>query len=216
MTKPTTIYGTCPACFRAFVVLNGKIRKHGWTEQGGRQVGSYGNAWHTGECFGVGYEPFELSTEGTVAFVSYLGKMLAGAQERLDAVTIATEFVYEGVVSFGQYHYGVGREKAPFAAKIKEGDERAEKLYFGPRKLDTKYGFMTIDGAYQHHLACDSFYVPSFGDHKKSVVSRAAGIVAAIEEDMRICNVMLAHWKLRPLMTKKIQQRALYAAAANA
>jgi hypothetical protein len=46
------------------------LGKHGWQEQGGRQVGVYGRAWHTGECFGVGWAPFELSPAGTWAFLT--------------------------------------------------------------------------------------------------------------------------------------------------
>lgn len=66
----TTYRGTCPACFREMDVKNGLMRKHGWTETGGRRTGEYGNAWHTGECFGVGWAPFEVSPDGTWALLS--------------------------------------------------------------------------------------------------------------------------------------------------
>lgn len=69
MADATTITGTCPACFRATALDGEKITRHGWTEHGGRRVGEYGRAWHTGACFGVGYRPFEVSVEGTVAFL---------------------------------------------------------------------------------------------------------------------------------------------------
>lgn len=61
--------GTCPACFRTFDIVEGRLRKHGWQEQGGREVGVYNKAWHSGECFGVAYEPFEISAEGTWAYL---------------------------------------------------------------------------------------------------------------------------------------------------
>ena len=66
----TNATGTCPACFRSMAVEGGKIVRHGWTEQGQRRVGQYGNAWHTGQCFGAGWSPFEVSPAGTVAYVT--------------------------------------------------------------------------------------------------------------------------------------------------
>jgi len=65
--------GTCPACMGEFQLYSGDgkvvIGKHGWREIGGRQVGVYGLAEHVGECFGVGWAPFEISAEGTWAFL---------------------------------------------------------------------------------------------------------------------------------------------------
>lgn len=65
----TTTKGTCPACFRLMALSRGKLSRHGWQEQGGRRVGEYGLAWHVGACFGVGWDPFEVSPDGTVAYV---------------------------------------------------------------------------------------------------------------------------------------------------
>lgn len=66
--------GTCPACMGEFQLFSasGKIvvGKHGWQEAGGRRVGVYQHAWHIGECFGVGLVPFELSPEGTWAYLA--------------------------------------------------------------------------------------------------------------------------------------------------
>jgi hypothetical protein len=61
--------GTCPACF-ANVKLTSKdrIMRHGWATMGERRKGEYGRSWHTGACFGVGYEPYELSKRGTEDF----------------------------------------------------------------------------------------------------------------------------------------------------
>lgn len=68
MTKTKSI-GTCPACFQS-VTLNsdGFVMRHGWKVSGNRQVGAYHQSWHSGPCFGTGYEPFEVSTKGTVEF----------------------------------------------------------------------------------------------------------------------------------------------------
>lgn len=67
--KNDTKRGTCPVCFGKFDTTEASIGKHGWKEFGGRQVGVYGQAVHSGECFGLGYKPFELSSEGTVAYL---------------------------------------------------------------------------------------------------------------------------------------------------
>lgn len=62
-------FGTCPACFQS-VMLTGKglISRHGWKVLGNRQVGHYQQTWHTGPCFGTSYEPFEVSSKGTVDY----------------------------------------------------------------------------------------------------------------------------------------------------
>jgi hypothetical protein len=70
MAKTTTMRGTCPACFHKHDSNNGLVHRHGWSEQGGRRVGEYGRAWHTGACFGAGRKPFEASPEGTWAFLA--------------------------------------------------------------------------------------------------------------------------------------------------
>ena len=57
--------GTCPACFGNTKMAKGRMMRHGWAVAGRRQRGVSGLSWHTGPCFGVGYEPFEVSPEGT-------------------------------------------------------------------------------------------------------------------------------------------------------
>jgi hypothetical protein len=76
MTTMLQLRGTCPACFGEFQLHDdsGKtvVGKHGWQEVGGRQVGVYHQAFHEGECFGFGWQPFELSPDGTWAFVNQI------------------------------------------------------------------------------------------------------------------------------------------------
>jgi hypothetical protein len=79
---------TCPCCFRAMQVKDGKMVRHGWKESGGRRQGEYGNAWHVGECFGVSYAPYEVSDLGTRKFLEYLEeieKQEVASLERLNA-----------------------------------------------------------------------------------------------------------------------------------
>lgn len=90
MTKKTVSVGTCPVCFGSFkVTAKGVIIRHGWSVQGSRTVGSYHQSWHTGPCFGVGYQPFEVSTKGTMDFFTQViipaGQRAFEAREALNA-----------------------------------------------------------------------------------------------------------------------------------
>lgn len=67
-TDNTEFLGTCAVCFTEHVVRDGVVVKHGWQECGGREVGVYGKAWHSGACFGVGHKPYEVSCEATKLF----------------------------------------------------------------------------------------------------------------------------------------------------
>lgn len=73
MTTMLQLRGTCPACFGEFQLHDdaGKtiVGRHGWQEIGGRQVGVYDRVTHDGSCFGADWAPFELSPEGTWAFL---------------------------------------------------------------------------------------------------------------------------------------------------
>lgn len=63
--KAATEKKTCPCCFRPMAIKGGSVVRHGWRETGGRQVGSYGNTWHVGSCYGTVYAPYEVSSQGT-------------------------------------------------------------------------------------------------------------------------------------------------------
>jgi hypothetical protein len=62
--------GTCPVCFRNIKLKGERIMRHGWNVQGQRSQGMYGMTWHTGPCFGAGLKPFEVSSDGTKAYLS--------------------------------------------------------------------------------------------------------------------------------------------------
>jgi hypothetical protein len=62
--------GTCPVCFRNIKLKGDTMMRHGWNVQGQRSQGMYGMTWHTGPCFGVGFKPFEVSPNGTKAYLS--------------------------------------------------------------------------------------------------------------------------------------------------
>lgn len=60
-TGPVRGEGTCPCCFKKQKVKDGKMVLHGYKAPG---LG----ASFQGQCFGVGYPPFEVSPKGTEAY----------------------------------------------------------------------------------------------------------------------------------------------------
>lgn len=97
----TDFLGTCPACFGQHVVRKGGMIKHGWMEVGGREVGVYGKAYHTGKCYGVGLLPFEVSCSGTESFLATIvlpmlddcRKLVAHLQTRPVLMVGVTDYV---------------------------------------------------------------------------------------------------------------------------
>ena len=127
--KTTTLQGTCPACFGTFALVESRttgdlrLARHGWSEMGGRQVGSYGHAWHVGACFGVGHKPFEVSPEGTIAFVSEVVFPSAlNAQRARDHYATRPAIVRDYSAS---YLDGYRYEDAPYQVRFQPGDERS-------------------------------------------------------------------------------------------
>lgn len=62
--------GTCPVCDVNVKLLNGRMIRHGWQVGGQRQRGVLYMSWHTGPCFGTGYEPWETSPVGKREFLA--------------------------------------------------------------------------------------------------------------------------------------------------
>jgi hypothetical protein len=75
--------GTCSVCGRN-VKLNsfGKIVDHGYTIRYGFQEGN---------CFGVGYDPIEISHKGTVAYINALGTFRDAQEKALPKAVEAAE-----------------------------------------------------------------------------------------------------------------------------
>jgi len=94
-----TSKGTCGACFRP-VSLNkeGLLVRHGWSEAGGqRQVGTYGNVYHDGACFGVGWKPYEVSSDCTKAFLAeVLFPMGLSTQGDLERLATFPDHIFSG------------------------------------------------------------------------------------------------------------------------
>lgn len=119
-----TMRGTCPACFREMDVDNGRMHMHGWRESGGRRAGEYGNAFHTGSCFGVGFEPFEISPEGTWTYLreALFHEALAAANELAHYESRPTLLVEYTFYKLGSAGWGKGRSTESRVVEMKPGD----------------------------------------------------------------------------------------------
>jgi len=144
--------GTCPCCFMNVKMLRTQtIMRHGWAVHGNRQRGAYHNSWHSGPCFGVGYQPFELSPKGTEEFLAQVVKpALVGAKKNLarlkarpDVIRISTgkglmdfkeipkdttvrRYTSNGYVS--EYEYYLGLETSDAERQVSSIEEEIEAL----------------------------------------------------------------------------------------
>lgn len=73
-TIETTV-GTCGVCEREIAIQDGRLVHHGYKRPG------YGHI--VGDCFAVGYEPYERSTAASVAYQTMWQKQLPVLQARL-------------------------------------------------------------------------------------------------------------------------------------
>lgn len=64
--------GICGVCMQNVKLAGGRIMRHGWSVQGQRGWGQYGNSWHTGPCMGFGYAPWEISPLAAEAYLKRL------------------------------------------------------------------------------------------------------------------------------------------------
>jgi hypothetical protein len=114
-----SLRGTCACCFRDFgATSRGISTRHGWEEQGGRRVGQYGHAWHSGSCMGTQYPPYELSTEGTAALHDLHQQAAARCQTALERLATLP-------ILYVEHSYRLYREKhdAVYGMQLQHGDE---------------------------------------------------------------------------------------------
>ena len=75
--------GTCPVCSMNVKLSVGKIVDHGYRVIWNQQQGN---------CFGVGFEPFEVSPEGTKRYLKALKNSLVGVEQAIDEINKARLF----------------------------------------------------------------------------------------------------------------------------
>ena len=138
--------GTCPVCFGDYVVkepthIKGKQKMvhHGYQRPG---IG-----YIVGDCHGVGFQPFELSCEGTKSWLAVLKNTLRIRQESLatldqrDQVLVVTGTKRIGKIRVPE-HKTIKRGEDGFALAIKNmryGLEREVKSLKGDIALYTKH-----------------------------------------------------------------------------
>lgn len=78
----TGLLGSCPVCEGEFKVRNGALVHHGFTRPGDGQI--------HGDCFAVGYEPYERSTKGCEDYKSWCERALGDAEKFLAEIPTRT------------------------------------------------------------------------------------------------------------------------------
>ncbi len=186
MAKKTTLEGTCPACFRTMALVepayNGDLRigRHGWQESGGRQVGVYGQAWHQGACFGVGHKPFEVSPEGTIAFLEQVVFPSTLNAENRVAHLAGKPPIYLEHYAYGRAG-GWGRtEKYPYTVRYQRGDVYTREVYTG----DLLSGYETV--------------------WEREFSAAGHALSNAMREGRELC-ARVAGWKLGKLSERKVK-----------
>lgn len=116
--------GLCPVCFGDYVV-NIKVKHYEHTRARRMQMVHHGYerpgvGYIVGDCHGVGFEPFEVSCEGTKSWLAQLKQHLVRTKEllagvdKLDQVSVVTGTKYTG--------YGRRRVALPEYKTIKRGE----------------------------------------------------------------------------------------------
>jgi hypothetical protein len=117
--------GSCPVCFGDYVVTTKTVRGLGF---GGREQCAMvhhgyerpGVGYIVGDCHGVGFEPFEVSCEGTKSWLTVLKnrhvfvKNLLAKVDELESTSVVTGTKYTG--------YGRRRVALPEYKTIKRGE----------------------------------------------------------------------------------------------
>lgn len=70
--------GTCGICNKEYKLINGRLVHHGFTRPG--------HGYQEGDCFGVGYEPYEKSTQAIKDYVVYLNNIINSRKVRLQEI----------------------------------------------------------------------------------------------------------------------------------
>lgn len=113
--KPGQTIGTCAICNRSHVVRNNKMVLHGYQRPG---IG-----YIVGDCFGVGYKPYELSPEACEAFIPVLQKMQKQRQKTLqDLQNDRVDEFYET-----RMNYKLGRRETITIGRDNPAFERLRK-----------------------------------------------------------------------------------------
>jgi hypothetical protein len=198
----TTNKGTCGACFRSMTLgADGKVVRHGWREAGGtRRVGSYGHVFHSGACFGVGWLPYEVSSDCTTAFVEQvLFPMGVNAQGYLTHLATRPALVYEGATWAANF---TEVRNAPGCRGHRGGSDYWDGYYRWSLKLRDGDPAVTLKN---HPENWGGDKVPSYDTYLASKVSDGQRTWEGIAKDALYCLSMVSSWK--PVAVKTVEKK---------
>lgn len=203
MRKQETLYGTCSWCFGDFAATDRGISvRHGWSEEGGtRTVGEYGNVFHSGSCGGVDFPPFELSPEGTYAFLTLRKQNLLSLEVREDLVRGGKEELFAEVLightartryAFSQPQYGV----------VRILPRQSVLLNQTPKNLEAVATYHNVPQSERpYHLTIDERQIT----YATVLATTLAGLLAAQERttaDIALLSTRIVEWSLQQLSLK--------------
>lgn len=106
--------GTCPACFGDYVATPTKLVHHGYQRPGDGQI--------HGDCPGVGYPPYEVSCEGTQAYLAQTESAIGIFERQLSTFGTLTSVEYRvgGHWEHGRwvYSYATAQKGTPTFARV--------------------------------------------------------------------------------------------------
>lgn len=184
------VIGTCGICNNIQKLRKGELVLHGYSRPG------YG--WIQGECFGVGYKAWELSSESGVAYIESLVKSIPQQKAKLDWVKQVTE--YEVYIN----DQTLSDDKNP-----------GLRLY-----LLTSSGFELRDSKKVSYTAAKQSGLPIvspwkldasnaekyFDQIKERRVSLAQTMLQQMEDEKVRFEAAVAQWKPRPLPGAQMQE----------
>ncbi len=177
-TTKTT--GTCGACFRGIALdKHDKIARHGWSEQGARKVGEYGNVWHTGPCFGAGHLPYEVSPDCTKAFLAeVLFPMALRLSIRLERLATNPDLLFEGRNRSTDWR--APESDGRYDVLLRHGDGETQNWYFSA----------AVGSAVPDYYS----KVPSYATYHDKVVADVQRDFNAVRSDSLFCIDKVETW----------------------
>ncbi len=198
-TKPS---GTCGACFRPMTLdKTGRVVRHGWVEQGGRRAGEYGNAWHSGSCFGCGHLPYEVSPDCTKAYLAeVLFPTALRIGMRLEHLGTNPDLLFEGRNLPPEWN--APESEGRYDVLLRHGDPETQNMRFS-----------AYDGE-----AVDDYYskVPAYAAYHDKVVADVERDYLAVSCEAHLCILKVETWSPAAVAVVEKNAPLLHAVSDNA
>lgn len=188
------VIGTCGICHNVQKLRSNALVLHGYQRPG------YG--WIQGSCFGVGYQPWELSPESVEAYIKYLDKAIPSQKNTVNSLKTAKSFL----VLIDDKHLVKGSGQGYRKYNVtKDGFELAdERKYAGSERqklgIPTAYDVWALDATNAEKV---------FEKRKDDAVRNAESQLAQMIQVRKDCVKEVADWKPRPLPGAAIEMTDL-------